>query len=351
MRAGPVKSSMSRRILFLIRGKLGDSLVAFATLNLFLARNPDVEAVLAIRKDYVPLVAGDARARVIPFGSRIELMARLLVERLRGRRFDVLAVLWGFGGIVDSVARLAGAPRRIYLDGRQPRHFPEWPQPAFDERILDPGWRVLRLLDPELPRPERLDLPALAARRAPENTVLIAPVADEFRRSLDAASCAAFVRHVSSRHPGAEIRVMVNPRDTAAAVIEQMALPAGACLLRFGTLAEVVAAFGRAYAWYGVDTGLFHLATAMGLPVTVLFGSSRPLKTLLPRQPDATWLRLAALAADDCFVAACTQPHCLHRLVGILAAEPPTSTLDATLDACPLRGKAPEQLDTLISNR
>ena len=340
---------MARRILFLIRGKLGDSLVFFAALQRFLDRNPDVEATLAIRKDYAFLVEGGARMRLMPFGSRAGLLARLLLARLLRRRFDVFAVLWGFGPVVENASRLSGAARRIYIDGRRPAFFPEWPDPAEDMQIVDPAWRVLRRLDPELPRPDALSLPALASRRRPGTAICVVPFADEPRKCLDAASCRRLLRHLAARHPGAELRVLVNPADRGAAAVAGADMPPGARILRFTKLEDVVSAYADAMEWYGVDTGLYHMAAGMGLPATVVFGPTRPLKIVMPGQPAATWLRLAVLGDADCMEKSCGNPHCMHRAVGLLAADiPDAADPPGDLPAgCPLRNHEPRALDYL----
>lgn len=340
---------MKRRILFLIRGKLGDSLVLFSAVQRFLARNPDVDAVLALRRDYARLVAADSRAAILPFGSRLELLLRLLAMRLSGRRFDVFAVLWGFGGVTEWMARLSGAKRRIFFDGRRPACFPEWPPAAADEHIVDPAWRVLRLLDAELPRPDRLTLPALAAHRAPRAAaVTVVPVADEARKCLDRESCRQLLAWVRGRHPQAEIRVLMNPRDAGAAAMEGLDLPDNARLVPFGSLAEVIAAYAESVAWYGMDTGLYHLAVAMGLPAWVFFGPTQPAKIVLPAQEGATWVRLAALGAAHCDEKACALPHCLHRAVALLAGVPPATSLGQAPAACPLRACPAASLDRVI---
>jgi ADP-heptose:LPS heptosyltransferase len=338
---------MSRRILFLIRGKLGDSLGAFAAVQLYLERHPEVDGVLAMRADYAALVAADSRAVVIPFSSRIALMMQLVWWRLTRGRFDVCAVVWGFGDIADRVARLSGAPRRIYLDARRPRYFTEWPAPARDERNLDPCWRVLRLLDADLPRPTSLSLPALAARRVPGALVLLAPVADDYRRSLDATACAALVVRARAQHPDAEIRIMVNPLDATARDLIGMALPEGVRIAQFSSLAAVIDAYVEAVAWYGVDTGLLHLAVAIGLPVEGVFGPSRPGKVLLPEQAGVQWFRLRALGVEDCTITDCMTPHCLHLAVATRTGTTPATTLAMTPSACPLRAHADERLAEL----
>lgn len=333
--------------LFLVRGKLGDSLVFFSALQGYLERHPQTAAVLAIRADYAPLVAGTSRAAILAFRNRLDLVLKLLWRRLCGMRFDVCAVLWGFGGIVETVARLSGAHRRIYFDGRRPRDFPEWPPAAVDIQIVDPAWRVLRLLDPTLPRPSRLDLPALAARRQPSGLVVVVPVADEARKCLDAASTLQWLARIRTRHPHARIRVLVNPHDRGAPMLAGCTWPAGVELETFSTLGEVVKLYAGCEAWYGVDTGLYHLAVGMGIPAEVAFGPTRPLKIVMPEQSEAHWLRLEALGDRDCEEKSCLVPYCIHRAIAELADSRPASEIEATPASCPLRSLPAADLDRL----
>ena len=63
---------------------------------------------------------------VVGIGSRLELLFHLF--RLRTQpRFDVLAVLWGFGPPMRTIAKYTRARRKIYLDGRFADAYPEWP--------------------------------------------------------------------------------------------------------------------------------------------------------------------------------------------------------------------------------
>lgn len=328
---------MTARVLFLIRGKLGDSLTIFCALQQFLARNPDTRATLAIRRDYAALVAADWPADLLTFRSRGELIAKLLWRRLRGQGFDILTILWGFGSIVETLARLSGAPRCIYIDGRRPTYFPEWPVSEADQQIYDPAWRVLRLLDPATPRPATLHLAGLARRRTPGRSVVVVPFADEQRKSLDGTSCRQWVNWVRLRHPGAQLHILLNPRDLGAAQLDDIAWPTNVTLVSFTSLDQVLATYAAAEAWYGVDTGLYHLAVAMGLPSWVLFGPTRPRKIVMPQQTEATWVRLDFLADADCEEKACRLPHCLHQALAGLTASAAVSTLAQTPATCPLR--------------
>ena len=109
---------MARRVLFVLRGKLGDTLILFMAVRRYVEQFPHDDVTLLVRKDYANLLEGERGFRRVPFASRLEMIARLAWLRVRGESFDVLAVLWGFGPPMRTIARLVAARRRIYLDAR-----------------------------------------------------------------------------------------------------------------------------------------------------------------------------------------------------------------------------------------
>ncbi len=156
---------MPENILFLIRGKLGDSLVCFSVLKEYAARHPDQEVTAFVRRNYAEIFAGEGGIHVVPYKNRLQVYLHLIVHRLLRGRFDVFAVLVGYGDIVPKLARLSGARRKIYLDGRFADVLPEYPPALSMERQVDPPWQVASLLDPALPKPEALRMETLSALR------------------------------------------------------------------------------------------------------------------------------------------------------------------------------------------
>lgn len=333
---------MARRLMFVIRGKLGDTLVAFAPLLAYGARHPEDGLTLLVRKNYLPLLERENGIRLIGFGSRIEMILKLARLRLRGESFDVLAVLWGFGKPLAWIARLVRAKRKIALEASLSAWFPECPERSADTAQVDPSWRVIRMLDPGIERPARLYLPGLASlRRKDGKEIGVVPFADEARRNMDTPTLLALVRALASRHPGAPIQVFLDPGEQAR-ITEP--LPEGAQFAPFATLAQLVERYTRLSAWYGTDTGLYHLAAAMGIPATVFFGPTQPLKIVMKDQPRAAWVRLAALGNDHCEEKACARPVCLHQAIAGFAGAACRAGIEDTPRSCPLRKHAPESL-------
>lgn len=330
----------AQRILFVIRGKLGDSLVLYTMVRAYIDTRPQDEVSLLIRKDYAHLLAHEAGVRVIPFGSRLEMMARLVWLRLTGSKFEVLAVLWGFGPPVLRIAQLVKARRKIYLDSRYPKSYPEWPPHANYETLVDPGWLVTQVFAPGIAKPMQLQIPGLAALRARTSkpgAIGVIPAADEDRRTFDLATLGILLSEVAKRHPGEKIWLIVNPRDRGAGMFLKMPLPAHVEVKRFSNLEELLAIVLEIDAYYGTDTGVYHLATAMGIPATVMFGPTQPEKIVLAKQPHATWVRLRVLGNEHCEVKDCSRPLCLYQCVASFAVADCATPIEATPPACPLR--------------
>jgi ADP-heptose:LPS heptosyltransferase len=344
---------VTRRFLFVLRTKLGDTLIHFQTVQAFAARHPRDETWLLVRRDYAPLLEGTSGVRFLFFGNRAELIVRLLWLRITAKPFDALAVLTGYGATMLQIARLVRTPRRLFFDARFPAAYPESPKAHEEASLVDRSWQTARLLDPELPKPVALALPALAARRAPRaadhGPVGVVPLANELRKNMDAAALAALVARVRVVHSGRAIWILLNPSDRGAADLLRAPLPAGAELKVFRALADLVPLYRELGGWYGTDTGLYHLAVALGIPATVFFGPTQPRLIVMPAQPDVAAVRLHALGEAHCDQKACARPVCLHQCVAVWCGERAAPRLADTPAACPLRAAPAEALvaDTL----
>jgi ADP-heptose:LPS heptosyltransferase len=198
--------------------------------------------------------------------------------------------------------------------------------------------KVIHCFEPSLQRPDRLSLPGLAAMRSADaDAVAVVPIADEQRRNFDPSTLTMLLGEVSRRHPGKAIRIFVNPVNVGAEAILNMKLPEGTELRSFSSLLDIVKEYRHISAWYGTDTGLFHLAVAMGLPAVVFFGPTQPWKIVMPAQPEATWVRLRILGDSHCEEKKCTRPLCLRQAVATFCNTSPSDALADTPFSCPLR--------------
>jgi ADP-heptose:LPS heptosyltransferase len=347
----PSYPQLRRRVLFVLRGKLGETVVAFATVRAFADAFPGDEVTLLVRANYLPLFEGEAGMRVIGFSSRLAMFAKLALLRFFEAPFDALLVLLGAGPPIERLGRMVRARRMIFLDGRFKDVYTEWPQVPDDHRHFEPAWLVARTFEPGLPAPQESRIPSLAMRRRPMPIVAIAPVSDEPRRSMAPGTVRALIEALARWHPGCEIRVLVNPADRDAQPLleagKNAGLPAGAQFERFRALQTLIDSLCRLERLYTTDTGLYHLAAAIGVPTTAYYGPTQPWKNGFPAQAGLRRVRLAALGGDHCEEKQCREPVCLASAVALQAGARVESSVDGTPARCLLRRHAAAELARL----
>lgn len=335
---------MKQRFLFVIRGKLGDTLVAYSVLREYLLRHPEHEATLIVRANYVALLApgGGLNYTLIPYRGRVQCWWEIFRRRWLSGRWDVFAVLWGTGDNLGRLAQASGAHRRLYLDGRYRVRFPEFPEPTPHTRQTDPAWRVARLLDAELPKPTQLTLDVLAQRWRDSNkkrAIGICPISDEKRRNFSRDTLGLLLRTLSQLYPDRALYVLLNPGD---AWIMPPDAPAAAQEKYFASLDDLVDIYLELEAWYGTDTGLYHLAAGMHIPCVEFFGPTVPSQNAMPAQ-DNCRVRLAVLAESHCDVKDCVTGDCLNQAVRNFCGAQAVASLVSPA-ACPLRASEMGQL-------
>jgi ADP-heptose:LPS heptosyltransferase len=346
-RGSNLNATPRRRVLFVLRGKLGDSIAAFATVRAYADAFPADAVTLLVRANYAPLFAREPGLRVIGFSSRLAMFSTLAWLRWTEPAFDALLVLLGAGPPIRRLGRMVRAQRKIFLDGRFPDVYPEWPEIPEPHLQSEPAWRVARLFEPGLAQPQASHIASLAARRRPSGAIGIAPVSDEPRRSMSAAVLRALVESLHREHPRSAIHVLVNPADQDAKALRLAGLPAGAEFREFPTLEALFEALAVLDHLHSTDTGLYHLAAAMGVPLTVYFGPTQPWRNGFPAQPALAKLRLAALGGEHCEEKGCLRPACLELAVSVRIGAPIASDIDGTPRGCLLRAHPPQDLRQL----
>ena len=326
-----------RRILFVLRGKLGDTVTSFAAVRAFADAFPDDDVTLLVRANYAPLFRDEQGIRVVGFSSRVVMFARLAMMRWLEPPFDALLVLLGAGPPMQQLGRMVRASRKIYHDGRFPGVYPEWPVIPPDHMQFEPAWHVARIYAPELAAPQWSCIPNLTARRRPGRIIGIAPISDEPRRTISHRIVHAMISALALRHAGYAIHVLVNADDEEARPLLDAGLPAGARLRNIPTLDAMVEELSVLNHLYSTDTGIYHLAAAMGVPLTTYFGPTQPWKNGFPAQPDLTRIRLAALGGEHCEEKGCLRPVCLERSVALHVGATIDSSVDGTPQGCLLR--------------
>jgi ADP-heptose:LPS heptosyltransferase len=311
-----------KRLFVLIRDKLGDTVIAFQGLAAYRAMHPQDEITVMVHAHYLPLIEHEPGYRFVPYTSSLQAMLWAWRQRLFGRPYDALLVLRGFGKKVGSLARILHAKKRIHFLSRMPDIFQESPPallPEEDARqtLIAPVVRALWQVSPGLSAPQALVLPSLSARRTQPCHVVVCPVTDEARKNISPAAVAAMLPGIRRRHPGMPIRILV--RTDGEQGFEAGKPILGAEVVAFGSISGLLRELGEAATYYGADTGLYHVAAAMGIPAVVFFGPTQPYKVMLPGQ-NACAVRLQALGQDHCDMKGCRTPVCLQNAIALWSA-------------------------------
>jgi ADP-heptose:LPS heptosyltransferase len=310
---------------------------------------PDDDVTLLVRASYAPLFRREQGIRVAGFSSRAAMFAKLAMMRWFEPPFDALLVLLGAGPPILRLGRMVRARRRIFVDGRFGEVYTEWPELPQHHMQFEPAWRVARMYEPALAPPQHSRIPTLAAQRRPARVIGIAPISDEPRRTMPPPIVHALIAELALRHAGYAIHVLVNTDDDEAKPLLAAGLPAQAVLRTFPTLEALVAELGVLEHLHSTDTGIFHLAAAMGVPLTTYYGPTQPWKNGFPAQPDLTRVRLAALGGEHCEEKGCPRPVCLEKAVALHIGAAIEAGIEGTPRACLLRRHAAGELESVAA--
>lgn len=332
-----------KRLFVLIRDKLGDTIIAFQGVASYRARHPEDEITVMVHAHYLPLIEHEPGYRFVPYTSSLQAMLWAWRQRLFGHPYDALLVLRGFGEKVGRIARILPAKKRIHFLSRMPDVFTDSPpslSPEADARqtLIAPVVRALRKVSPDLPAPSALALPMLFRLRIEPRQVVLCPVTDEARKNISSADVAMMLPEIRRRHPDMPIRVLV--RNSGEQGFEVGKPIQGAEVVAFGSIPGLLRELANAAFYYGADTGLYHVAAAMGIPAVVFFGPTQPYKVMLPAQ-DAWAVRLHTLAQEHCDIKDCKTPVCLQNAIGLWSGG--ASGNSVYPDRCPLRLKDSHQ--------
>ncbi|MFO7607720.1 MAG: glycosyltransferase family 9 protein [Candidatus Krumholzibacteriia bacterium] len=351
-------------ILVLAPNWLGDVVMASPLLSRLAAardgsgRGPAVQ--LAVRRAWAPLFAGDPRLAAVVEVERpgrhagVRGLGRLAAQL---RRVGADAVVLGPPSLRAAlVARLAGVPARIGYrgDGRGFLLSAALRRPIRGARhhgdeLLDLGDRALAACglkpgDPDRERgwgllPGCTASPAADPGPGPPLWVLapgttygeakVWPVANA-ARFADLAVGTRGVRLVLLGDSGAAGFAAALRERCAGPWRPGTAGPAGIVdLVGRTTVAEAAALLRRAEAFVGNDSGLMHLAGALGVPTVGLFGSTDPAWTA-PLGPRVRTLAADGFPCRPCFRRTCNQERfCLETI----AAEAVLEAVDALVAA------------------
>lgn len=324
----------ARKVLVVDLGFLGDTVQAIPVLWTIKERCAGELHVVS-----TPL--GSEVLRLAPCVDRIwtvelnrqkrTLSAQLeLIRTLRQERFDIAVSFSGNDRNVILVGVSGADWRLVQEQGR--RHFwdrwlvDEWVAmrsrdlPVFEQRRqvlaaagveLAPPRFELRIATPELEWAERV-MPAGAIHFSLNSAVPL--------KEWPVAHYAALIRRLAGMFPTVPLAVsaMANPREQArvqellqsVAGISVTVLPTGL------TIGQLAAALRRCRLHFGPDSGVMHLAAALGVPTVSLFREKGSFREWIPSQPGHEAL-LAPCACVDHYNAPCERTGEAKCLAGI----------------------------------
>jgi heptosyltransferase III len=268
------------RILFVTATRIGDAVLSTGLLGWLLDRHPEARIAIA---------AGPAAAPLFEAVPRCERV--IVVEK---RRFGGhWPRLWAasVGSRWDLVVDLRGSALAYLLSARERRVMAKG-DPA-EHRVVQLG-RLFGLDPPPAPRLwTAAQHEAQAASLLPSGPFLaVAPAANWRGKQWRAERFAALAARLTAADgilPGARVAVLAAAHERAQAAPVLEALPNAVDLVGRTELLVAAALLRRAALFVGNDTGLMHVAAAVGAPTLGLFGPS-------PATQYAPWGRDTAVA-------------------------------------------------------
>jgi heptosyltransferase-3 len=293
-------------ILFVTATRIGDAVLSTGLLRHLVEQYRDARFTVAAGPAAVSLFQGlPGLERLVALPKRSYARHWLdLYRQVASRRWDMVVDLRG-----SALAWLLRTRcRRVAAKGDPGLH-----------RVVQLG-RVFDLAPPPAP----LLWPTPAHERASEllvpagSPVLgIGPTANWAGKQWRAERFAGLARRLTAPGAvlaGARIAVFSAPHERAAAAPVLASVPADRLIEVTGEpdLSSVAAALGRVALFIGNDTGLMHIAAAMGTPTLGLFGPS-------PAVQYAPWGAHTSVAATEIsYGELCSAPDFDHRTTGTL---------------------------------
>lgn len=285
------------RILFITLSNIGDAVMTTPVLDTLHRRYPAAQIdIVADPRSAELFQHFPALGEIILKRKKSGLRGLLaLIRQLRRHRYDLIVDLR-----TDGLGYLLRYRRHCNKFGIQP------PGPHAVER----HYAVLRELAEATPPPPRLWLST--AERTTATTALaglpgtrwlaLGPGANWPPKIWPAEHFVALVAQLQDDFDAVLLLGGSGDRERAAAILPQLALPARD-FCGHSTLLQATALLEQAAVFVGNDSGLGHLASAVGTPTVTVFGPGEPLR-YRPWQPQGHWRRaasgvLAELSVDD----------------------------------------------------
>lgn len=282
-----------RRVLVVRLRSIGDTVLATPSLYALRRFLPRARIDVLLEDWVAPLLEGsDVVDRVVTV-RRKSKSSRLRVARaLRAERYDVAYNLHG-GSTAALLVRASGAVHRVGYGHYSypalhnhvaPSPLELWGQAkthSAEQQLALPGWTGVPVTDrPPACLSVTPEASAVVARRLREEAgleeaqpfALVHPAAAFATKTWAAENFARVVEHLAARH----ITSIAVAAQGEAGVVEDLRARARVPLAAFTDLRlpELTALASRARLFVGNDSGVAHVAAAVGTPQVVVFGSS-----------------------------------------------------------------------------
>jgi len=284
--------SAARRVLVVRLRSIGDTVLATPSLYALRRFLPDAQIDLLLEDWVAPLLNGSPDVSRIITVKRGSTASRLsVVRQLRAARYDVAYNLHG-GSTAALLMRASGARHRVgYADYRlsvlhnhaAPPASELWRREkthSVEQQLALAGWTGVPVSDRPATRLFVTDDAASAIERklraanlpATQSFALFHPAAAFDSKRWDARNFARVADSLAAR--GLAVVAVAAPGERE--VVSAFSESANVRVVSFNdlTLPEVSALAARASLFIGNDSGIAHIAAAVGTPSVVVFGSS-----------------------------------------------------------------------------
>jgi predicted lipopolysaccharide heptosyltransferase III len=326
--------SQVERILLVRLRSIGDTVLT--TPSLFALRRflPAARIDILLEDWVAPVLEGFEHIDNVITLERGSTAARLQVAReIRGSRYDVVYNLHG-GTTATLLTRATGARHRVgfahYQYGRLHNHLAPsslllWGRPqahSVEQQLALLGWTGVPVSDRPATHLKVTEQAAagIAARLQAAGLdpgvpfALVHPAAATETKRWATEKFARVVEDLSAR--GLAIVALAGPNEVQLVEDLKARSSAGVIGLTNLSLSEVTALAARARLFVGNDSGIAHIAAAVGAPVVVIFGSSN-VAHWRPWAVAAAEIVLEEMECQPCHGYFCekfAQPECILRV-------------------------------------
>ncbi|HVF51368.1 MAG TPA: glycosyltransferase family 9 protein [Pyrinomonadaceae bacterium] len=325
-----------RRVLVVRLRSIGDTVLATPALYALRRFLPRARIDVLLEDWVAPVLEGSEDVDRIVTVGRESLRARVRVAReLRASRYDVAFNLHG-GSTATFLTRASGATHRVgYASYRYgflhtalaPPSSALWQREkthSVEQQLALLGWTGVPVSDrPETRLAVTTQAAASVARRLQaagvgenQSFALMHPAAAFASKTWATENFARVAEELAAR----QLLTVATAAPDEAAVVARLASEARARVVALTDLKlpEVTALAARARLFVGNDSGIAHIAAAVGVPSVVIFGSSnvahwRPWSRRAPSEV----VRASEMACAPCPGDTCTEfdaPECIRRV-------------------------------------